>query len=190
VCASTLRLHRILLLAVTAIAIAACGGGGPTAAPTVAATLAALATPAVTEAPATPTLPPLPTQVVVDPCFLVMQDEADQVAGTPLASGIPSGPAGQPPTLCMWTGAPTGPLGQVEVYVGDGAKKFLDIDKDTLKHEFAPIAGLGDEAWAEADAVFFRKGAVWVGLHLVRLNDPTANAAALELLARRIATRF
>jgi hypothetical protein len=127
---------------------------------------------------------------VADPCSLVTQQEADQVAGTPLASGAPGGPLGQPPNLCTWLGDPTKPLGQVEVYVGDGAQKFLEIDRDTLKHTFRTVAGLGDEGWAEDNAVFFRMDTLWIGLHLVRLNDPAANAAALEELARRMATRI
>jgi hypothetical protein len=142
-----------------------------------------------TVAPPTDTPAPLATAVSLDPCALISQQEADQLAGTPTASGVPSGPNGTS-TLCMWTGDPSGPLGQVEVYVGDGAKKFLDIDKDTLHHPFAAVAGLGDEAWAEDNAIFFRKGDVWIGLHLVRLNDAAANAKPLETLARLIASRF
>jgi hypothetical protein len=167
------------------LAAAGCGAAAcPTAQPTAVATTAT-----ATVAPASPSFEAFATPILLDPCTLVTQAEADHLAGTPLASGVPSGSGGIA-TLCMWTGDPTGPLGQVEVYVGDGAKKFFDLDHDALKHPFTAVAGLGDEAWAEDNAVFFRKGTLWVGLHLVRLNDAAENAAALEDIARRIATRF
>jgi hypothetical protein len=155
-------------------------------------TLACTAAACPTAAPAatassSPSFPPLQTEAVVDPCQLVTQQEVDAVAGTPLAAGQP---AGNPVESCTWTGAPTGPLGQVEVFVGDGAKKFLDIDRDVLGHSFTSVAGLGDEAYAEDDAIFVRKGVIWVALRLTRLNDSRANDAPLKELASRIVTRL
>lgn len=154
-----------------------------------AATRVPLTAPPLTAAPTTPRpLPPLPTPVVIDPCSLVTQDEVDAVGGTPLDPGIP---AGEPsPYTCMWSGPVTGPVAQVEIYLGDNAKKILDIDRDTLEHEFTAVPEVADEAWLEENAIFFRKGTLWVAVRLVRLNDPAENVAALTQVAQRIADRL
>jgi hypothetical protein len=89
----------------------------------------------------------------------------------------------------MYTGPSSGPTAQVEAYIGDGAKKFYDIDRD-LGHEFKALEGIGDEAQLEDGAVFVRKGTVWVAIRLVRLNDPKENEKPLEDIARKVADRF
>ncbi len=122
----------------------------------------------------------------VDACELLTLADAQALAGTPLDPGV----AGTPQNpQCTYTGPPTGPIAQVEVYVGDGAKKSYDIDVE-LAHEFTPVPGIADEAHLEENAVFFRKGTTWVGLRLVLLNDPAVNRDPLIALARTLATRL
>jgi hypothetical protein len=115
-------------------------------------------------------------------CKLVTQQEAENLAGIKLD------PANQVEASCTFTAPTSGPVGQVEVFVGDGAKKFLDIDRE-LAHEFTPIQGAGDEAYYEEDTVFLRKGSLWITVRLTRLNDPAENRPKLEAMARTVAGR-
>ncbi|MEE6263039.1 DUF3558 family protein [Plantactinospora sonchi] len=128
-----------------------------------------------------------PTQAApssaVDPCALVTDEEAEQLAGTPLEDPVPVR------ETCTWTGPVTGPTAQVEVFVGDGAKKFLDIERE-LDHEIWPLAGIGDEAYAEDGAVFVNKGGLWVSIRLTLLDDPKESREPLEGLARTVAGRL
>jgi hypothetical protein len=145
---------------------------GPTVVPTTKAT--ATSVPLATEAP-------LP-----DPCSLLTQDEADGLAGVKLGAPLPEG---TPPTNCVWPTPLTGSVAQVEVGVGDGAKKFFDIDKITLAHDFTQIPGIGDEAWQESDTVFVRTGSLWFSLHLVKLDTNPNDPANMLTLAKAIVTR-
>ncbi|MFJ9346579.1 hypothetical protein [Streptomyces sp. NPDC101237] len=95
----------------------------------------------------------------------------------------PSGPG------CRYTAPTSGPVAQVEIHLGDGAKKVYDIDR-TLDHPFTPVTGAAAEAYQEEDAVFFRKATTWVAIRLVRLNDPEANREPLSDLARKVAARL
>ena len=124
----------------------------------------------------------------VKPCELLPQAEAEQLAGTPLQPGAQAGDQSETIT-CTYGPLPTGRTAQVELYVGIGVKKFYDIDVK-LGHKFWPIAGLGDEAYAEDNTVFFRKSTTWVGIRLTLLNDPAENRAPLEALARTVADRL
>jgi len=133
---------------------------------------------------ARPSTPDTPTPVKV--CELVTQAEADALAGTPLDPGQ-EGPPENP--QCTYVGPPSGPVAQVRVFVGDGAKKFYDIDRG-LGHEFTPLSGVGDEAWAEINTVFFREATTWAGIELTLLNDPEANREPLAALARTFADRL
>ncbi|MGC9671510.1 hypothetical protein ACNTMW_33825 [Planosporangium sp. 12N6] len=119
----------------------------------------------------------------MDVCALVSQQEAQQLAGTAL------NPATPVRETCTYTGPVSGPTAQVEVFVGDGAKKYLDIER-TLGHQLRPLAGIGDEAYAEDGAVFIRKAGTWVSIRLTRLNDPAENRQPLENLARTVAGRL
>jgi hypothetical protein len=123
------------------------------------------------------------TPAAPDPCSLVSKQDAERLARTRLNDARPAAEA------CTYTGPVTGPTAQVEVYVGDGAKKFLDIERE-LKHELRPLPGVGDEAYASFEAVFVNKSGLWVTVRLVRLNDPTENRKPLEDLARTVATRI
>lgn len=123
------------------------------------------------------------------PCALLTQSEAEALAGTPLAAGIESG-QGDDKTLCQYVGPTTGPLAQVQLLVGDGAKKTLDIDRDILEHSFTTLSGVGDEAYQEDDNVFLRKGDTWVSINLSRLNEPDENVDRMKTAAREIADRL
>ena len=141
---------------------------------------------AATQAPAAPeetTAAPPRAQAALDPCALVTRQDAEKLAGTPLD------PAKPVRDTCTYTGPVEGPTAQVEVFVGDGAKKYLDIDRD-LGHTLRPLPGIGDEAYAEDEAVFLHKSGRWVSIRLVRLNDPAENRKPFEELARKVADRI
>jgi hypothetical protein len=136
---------------------------------------------------------PTPTEAApepknYDPCALVSQQDAEQLAGTALDPASPSGNAEN--AVCTYTGPVTGPTAQVEVFIGDGAKKALDIDRETLGHAFVDIDGVGDEAYLEDFQIFFRKGKTWASIRLVRLEDAAGFAKPLENLARELASRM
>ncbi|GIF53584.1 hypothetical protein DFJ67_4554 [Asanoa ferruginea] len=174
-----MKRHLILLTLVAAVGaatLAGCGGGDAAPAPEPAAPVEATAAAEPTEA--APTIAALP-----DACGLLPQAEAEAIVGTPL----------DPPRAirdtCTYTGPVTGPTAQVEIYVGDGAKKFLDIDRE-LGHTFAELSGIGDEAHLEDGTVFFAKGGVWVGIRVVRLVDAATLAKPLEKAARAAVGRM
>ncbi|MGW0433435.1 hypothetical protein ACWDV4_12980 [Micromonospora sp. NPDC003197] len=165
------------------VGLIACGSpdgsgltGGDAPKPTVAVTADAGAT-----ADAEPT--EAAAQSEIDPCALVSKQEAEHLAGTPLQEAV------RVRETCTYTGPVTGPTAQVEVFVGDGAKKYLDIERD-LGHELRPLAGVGDEAYASFEAVWINKSGQWVSIRLVRLNDPAENRKPLEDLARKVVSRI
>jgi hypothetical protein len=92
---------------------------------------------------------------------------------------------------CTWTAPVTGPTGQVEVYVGDGAKKMLDIERQ-LEHELETLSGIGDEAYLDTQAseIFVQKAGTWVAIRLVLLNDPKENHKPLKDLIQVVAGRL
>ena len=167
------------LASVSVLTFAACGGSGSSKA-------SATTTPA-TGAPATTTATTAPAaKAPPDPCSLVSRAQAEKVVGIPLQPAVKAGTADD--MLCQYTSNPSGPTAQVEVFVGAGAKKNLDIDKDTLKHDFKTLTGVGDEAYLEADNVFLRKGTVWVGINVVALDTPATQVqSGLTALASTIA---
>jgi hypothetical protein len=120
-----------------------------------------------------------------DPCALLTQSEANTLAGTKLQAGTEAGSGGVK-TLCQYTGDPSGPTAQVEVIVGDGAKKALDIDRETLGHPFTTVSGIGDECDQEDGNIFVRKGNVWVDINLVLLNDPAQNVQPMQAAAKAV----
>lgn len=123
-----------------------------------------------------------PSPAMTDPCSLVSKQEAEKLAAIALQDGVAS------PVSCTYTAPATGPTAQVEVYVGDGAKKQLDIDRQ-LGHKLDPVSGLGDEAFIEDGWVFFSKSGVWVSIHLVRLDDPAKYRKPMQELAWASASR-
>jgi len=150
---------------------------------------AGVAAPQATQAPAaTPAGTPSATAQpqTLEVCKLVPLGDAEALARTPLDPGVEA-PSHSPG--CTYTGPVSGPVAQVEIYVGDGAKKFYDIDRE-LGHAFTPLTGIGDEAFAEENALFFRKAGTWVAIRLVLLNDPAENRDPLKALATKIAGRL
>ncbi|HEY5050231.1 MAG TPA: hypothetical protein VII50_04975 [Acidothermaceae bacterium] len=93
-------------------------------------------------------------------------------------------------TQCRYTSDPSGPTAQVEIIVGDCAKKELDIDRDTLGHTFTTVSGIGDQADQEDDNIFIRKGTNWVDNNLVLLNDPAQNVQPMQTAAKIVASRL
>jgi len=165
-----------LTLVAPVLVVAACGGGSHSS--------SSIAAPAATE-PATtaPSTTPTTAAAAPDPCALVSEADAQAVVQTPLQPALK---AGQPPdVMCQYTSSPTGPTAQVEIFVGDGAKKGLDIDRDELKHDFTTLTGIGDEAYLEADNVFLRKGSVWVQVNVVDLDSPPGSGADRTADARQ-----
>ena len=129
------------------------------------------------------------TPVAVEPCDLLTRAEAERLAGTPLQAGVAAGSDGTH-TLCQYTGPTSGPTAQVEIFVGDGAKKMLDIDKDTLQHAFTTVAGIGDLCLQEDGNIFVRKNGRWASINLVLLDDPGADVKPLQVAAKIIAARL
>ncbi|MDG4781044.1 hypothetical protein O7614_15460 [Micromonospora sp. WMMD961] len=173
------RRAGVISAAVLALALAGCGTADPAPPPP------AVDQPPV-DAPASAgdhgdvTAAPART---VDPCALVPKAAAERLAGTPLQDPV------QAAESCTYTGPISGPTAQVEVYVGAGAKKILDIDRD-LGHDLKPLTGVGDEAHIEDGAVFVNAGDVWVAVRLVSLADPAASRQPLQDLARDVVTRL
>lgn len=142
-----------------------------------------------TDVPPSPEPTPEPTvaAAAVDPCGLLTLAEARAlVDGIKVPAG---GPEGDPPTRCVWPTPASGSVGQVEIDVGDGAAKTLDIERQ-LGHDLKAVPSLGDEAWLEPDTVFFRTGDTWVAIHLVMLNDAAENDARLLTAAALVASRL
>jgi hypothetical protein len=169
-----------------ALALTACGGGGSSSSAPAKTTPTrkssggseATTTTAATKAAALP-----------DPCVLVSQAQAQTLVVPTLPAGEKSGSGAD--TMCQYTSDPNGPTAQVSVFVGDGAKKALDIDKDSLQHDFTQPTGIGDEAWLESGNIFFRKGTTWAEISVVDLDDPPEQVqAALTTLATSVAPKL
>ena len=122
---------------------------------------------------------------LVDACAVLPQHEAEAIAQTPLEEGVPGDPAHP---SCLYPGPVDGPLAQVEIFIGDGAEKFYEIER-TLEHQLVELPGIGDEAYSYENTLFARTGATWVALRLVRLNDPAENADALASALSTIVDR-
>jgi len=173
-----IRRGAALALLGALVALGACGDDEPETSSSPETTEAAQVETTAPEPTDTPTTaaPTLPS-----PCTLLPKDAAEALLpGAVLQEGIESGQGDN--ISCTYAGDPSGPTAQVEVFVGSGAKKSLDIDKDALAHEFTQPEGVGDEAWLEADNIFFRVGETWVQLRVVTL-DLSAEQIATNLTA-------
>lgn len=135
-----------------------------------------------TEAETTTTATTPPPELVA--CDIVSKEEAEAVVGTPLDDALEASES------CTYAGPATGPTAQFEVFVGDGAYKFLEIDRDQLGHEFEPIPGTGDEALLEDGSLFIRKGEQWVALRVVLLEELSVYRDALLALGLVVADRM
>ncbi len=100
-------------------------------------------------------------------CTLLTHDEAQELADADKA-GVELG-AAQLVTddFCEWDNPPGGYTAQVEIFIGESAKKTLDLERKNV----VPVANLGDEAYEEEGYIFGRKGSVWIEIHLVRLAE-------------------
>ena len=141
----------VATIAVAVFALAACSKStNATPAATVTVTTTVTASPApvaasVVAAASSGGSAPASLAAAPDPCALLTKSEADTLAGTKLQAATDAGSGGVK-TLCQYTGDPSGPTAQVEVIVGDGAKKALDIDRDHyLTAEEAREYGLIDD---------------------------------------------
>jgi hypothetical protein len=175
---------RVVLVALTAVALGACGSSddsAPKAAPAV-----TVASTAASEASTTTSEAAPPTTTLPDPCQLVSKADAVQLAGTALDDGVKAGTSDN--MSCTYVGPPDGPTAQVEFFVGDGAKKFLDVDRD-LGHTIDPLPGVGDEAYIEEFTLFFRTGTQWNVLRLTRLDDFPPYRQPMIDLATKVATK-
>jgi hypothetical protein len=114
----------------------------------------------------------------LDACTILPQADAETLIGSKLTDPLRA--ASSDVSSCTYPGDPNGPTAQVEVYVGDGAKQQLDIDKDKLQHAFTQPSGLGDEAWQEDEMIWARSGTTWVSIRVVSLNDATAFVQPLQ----------
>jgi hypothetical protein len=196
---------RRRLVAVIIVATVAAGCGGKSAVstatlPTTAKAAATTAGSAGTGAPTTTSASGATTRAasgatttaassvltVKDPCKLVSKADAEKLAGTTLQAGVLV--EGDDPS-CTYSGDPNGPTAQVEVFLNDGAKKYLDIDRQ-LSHDFTTLTGIGDEAYLEEFTIFFRKGARWGAIHLVRLLDADPFVEPLKTLAKQVVAQF
>ena len=172
-------MRAVLTIAVLGLTLAACSskvdGTGSVDGPAT--------TPARSSAPAAAPSSSAPAPAITDPggaakadpCSLVTQEEADAIAGTKLQ------PKQRAEQLCTFATPTTGPTGQLEVYVGDGAKKYYDIDKINLGHDFRKVDGVGDEAYIEDGAIFVSAHGTWIGLRLLRLDDVDTAPSLIKL---------
>jgi hypothetical protein len=184
-----MRMRIGLVIATSAVmAVSACGGSDDSAAKATSAvtTASSARATATSKVAATTTEPAPPTTTLPDPCVVVSKADASQLAGATLEDGVKAGPGDD--MSCTYAGPTTGPTAQVEFYVGDGAKKFLDVDRD-LGHEITAVPGVGDEAYIEDFNIFFHTGNHWNALRLVRLDDFAAYKQPMIDLATKIAAK-
>ena len=159
----------------TIAALTGCSVLSPAAPTTVTVTAGATASSSAPQAPS-----PGPAG---NACTLLTAAEARTIVGIDLQKPIDQ------QTRCEWDSDPNGPTAQVQINVGDGAKKFYDTEK-LLDHKLVDVPGLGDEAHQEDGAVFFRKGTTWVALSIVDLEDDPGIPQRLSTAAKVIAGRL
>jgi hypothetical protein len=171
------RLAGPIVLAALAALGAGCGGSSHSnSAPPPSSSDAATST---TAADTTTTTVALPKA-----CDVITKQQADAAIGLTLQAPVAGG--AEDTTSCTMTAPPTGPVGQVEVYIGPGAKKYYDVDK-TIGHTFTTVPNLGDESQLEPGSLFFRKGDNWVAVRITSLDDSDAQVrAGLLALAKAI----
>lgn len=169
-----------------ALALTSCSSSGSSksAAPT---TTAAASEPGTTAAE-----PPTQTTIagasaLPKACELVTKAQADALMATTMLDGVAVEDPGV--NSCTYSGDPNGPTAQLEVYASESAKNIYDDDV-SLQHSFADVAGLGDESHEEEFAIFFRKGANWVGLRISSLDEWSTFKPRAEALAKEIAAQI
>lgn len=135
-------------------------------------------------APASSSATSSATSAADNPCALVNQTEADQLAGMSL------GPGKVIADTCTYTAPPSGPTGQVEVFAGESGANYYDAEHQIHGDRLKPLKDVGDEAYLEDGSVFLRVGEEWVSIRLVRTEDSQQNDRPLTDLARTVATRL
>jgi hypothetical protein len=190
---------RRVLLPVTAtlgfaLVVAGCSSGPATPARTVTVTRTVTAKPSASVPTGDAALtgaaaPSSAAAALPDPCKLLPLADATTLAGTKLNAPTIAGAPGTA-TACQYDGPVSGPEAQVGVFVGDGAKQQLHIDKDNLHHKFITISGIGDQCLQEDDFVFVLKNGLYASINLVRLNDPAQNKTRLTAAARTLAANM
>ncbi|QXE36993.1 hypothetical protein KQY30_25045 [Streptomyces sp. GMY02] len=118
-----------------------------------------------------------------DPCAIVTQAEAEKLADSKL------NPAKPLAETCTYTGLASGPSAQVEVFIADTARNYLDAERG-IGHDLSPLSGIGEEAYLEDGSVFFRTSEQWFSIRLVRSVPPEETRKPLEDLARTVAGRL
>ena len=179
--------RHVLQLAVpiAVLALAACGGSSSKSSASDQSTVPPpAATSAATDAPTTAFTP----TTLPNACELVPKPQAEAAIGNTLEDGNHIANPGQ--DSCQYPGDPNGPLAQVEVYIGTGAKNYYDDDNNVLHHQFTSVPGLGDESHEEDYAIFFRKGTTWVAIRLTTLDDASTLRPKIEDLARQVAAKL
>jgi hypothetical protein len=114
----------------------------------------------------------------LDACTILTREDAETLIGTALTD--PLQVATSDVSSCTYPGDPNGPTAQVEIYIGPGAGKQLEIERDTLEHPFTEPASIGDEAWQEDYQIFARTGETWVSIRLVVLEDAAGYVTPLQ----------
>jgi hypothetical protein len=169
---NSMRARTAALALVLAVGVAACSSSAkddPFASPATTTQKSATAPTTMQKsaaAPATAAKTATAAAALPDPCTVVTLDDAIALAGTRLQ-----------------------PTAQVEYYFGDGAKKFLDVDR-RLDHKFETLTGVGDEAYLEDFNLFFRVGTRWNAIRLVRLDEFAAYRAPLIELAKQTVAKW
>jgi hypothetical protein len=184
-----IRARTVALTLVLAVGVAACSSStkdNPFASPTTT-TQKSVAAPTTAVKTTTTAVKTATTAAALpDPCTVVTLDDAIALAGTTLQPGVK---AGRPDdVMCTFAGG-AGPTAQVEYYFGDGAKKYLDVER-RLDHKFETLTGVGDEAYLEDFNLFFRVGTRWNAIRLVRLDDFAAYREPLIELAKQTVTKW
>jgi hypothetical protein len=113
-------------------------------------------------------------------CSLLTRAEAQVLAGVKLQRPNDLGRG----LGCMYTGYPTGPVAQVELYVDSSLPRTLQIDRAVLHHAFWKVPRLGDQALEEQGYIFVRKGSVWITLHVISPDVWPGPRKRLERAAR------
>jgi hypothetical protein len=147
--------------------------------------------PSVPATPPAPTPPAAPTidLASVDPCELVTKEEAEVILG--LGVDEPTRRELTDTRTCTYYAPPTGPVGKVDVFVGQGAENVLNFNRDLLSHEFTEITDIdADEAYEKPFEYYIRKADLWVVILVVRIVPAEQVQDRIGLAARRAASRF